>query len=289
MGILFVGLLTTSYSSNNMKMNCSSGFAFIFLVALCNSSLPRKKRQIMDAINALTEATLEAERMEAILKEEVQKQEGQGNKLKCSAAVNSQCRGKKCVVSCSDGKGAQVALNCESGFVDVRSSSGNAAIVEVACGSVVSSEVVKGKALEMEKVVTRQKRESSNTFFQKEGFKNVQRGNTPGLFGNVQQCQGGRCDQLNLLSSRKRQIREAMETLTQEVDKFEKEVEQLEKDLLSQALAAHAAAEAAVRAQQAQGPGTVGASGNIGASGIVGASGNIGPSGLCGPTGCIAF
>merc|ERR1712179_104402 len=52
-------------------------------------------------------------------------------------------------------------------------------------------------------------------------------------------------------------------------------------------LAAHAAAEAAVRAKQAQFPGTVGASGNIGPSGIVGASGNIGPSGLCGPTGCI--
>merc|ERR1712179_239208 len=54
-------------------------------------------------------------------------------------------------------------------------------------------------------------------------------------------------------------------------------------------LAAHAAAEAAVRAKQAQFPGTVGASGNIGPSGIVGASGNIGPSGLCGPTGCIVF
>merc|ERR1711872_1042910 len=46
---------------------------------------------------------------------------------------------------------------------------------------------------------------------------------------------------------------------------------------LSAALAAHAAAEANVRAQQAQGVGEVGA------------SGNIGPSGLCGPTGCIAF
>ena len=56
-----------------------------------------------------------------------------------------------------------------------------------------------------------------------------------------------------------------------------------------QALAAHAAAEAAVRALQAQGPGVVGVSDNIGASGIVGASGNIGPSGLCGPSGCIAF
>merc|ERR1711915_1095352 len=53
--------------------------------------------------------------------------------------------------------------------------------------------------------------------------------------------------------------------------------------------AAHAAAEAAVRAQQAQGVGVVGPSGNIGPSGQVGASGNIGPSGLCGPTGCIAF
>ena len=55
------------------------------------------------------------------------------------------------------------------------------------------------------------------------------------------------------------------------------------------ALAAHAAAEAAVRAQQAQGPGLVGPSGNIGPSGQVGASGNIGPSGLCGPSGCVAF
>ena len=100
-------------------MKCSSAFAVIFLVGLCNSSLPRKKRQIMDAINALTEATLEAERMEEILKEEgevrlekakVQKQDGQGNKLKCSAAVNSQCREKKCVVSCSDGKGEKVCF-----------------------------------------------------------------------------------------------------------------------------------------------------------------------------------
>ena len=57
----------------------------------------------------------------------------------------------------------------------------------------------------------------------------------------------------------------------------------------SLALVAHAAAEAAVRAQQAQGPGVVGPSGNIGASGIVGPSGNIGPSGLCGPSGCVAF
>merc|ERR1712029_984920 len=39
----------------------------------------------------------------------------------------------------------------------------------------------------------------------------------------------------------------------------------------SQALQAHAAAEAAVKAQQAQGPGLVG------------------PSGLCGPSGCVAF
>ena len=47
--------------------------------------------------------------------------------------------------------------------------------------------------------------------------------------------------------------------------------------LKTQALQAHAAAEAAVRAQQAQGPG------------LVGPSGNIGPSGLCGPSGCVAF
>merc|ERR1712051_342353 len=46
-------------------------------------------------------------------------------------------------------------------------------------------------------------------------------------------------------------------------------------------LAAHAAAEAAVLAKQAQFP--------AGASGVVGPSGNIGPSGLCGPSGCIAF
>ena len=44
-----------------------------------------------------------------------------------------------------------------------------------------------------------------------------------------------------------------------------------------QALQAHAAAEAAVKAQQAQGPG------------LVGPSGNIGASGLCGPSGCVAF
>merc|ERR1711982_297959 len=105
----------------------------------------------MDAINALTEAALLAERMEEIQKEEkiqkeeVPKHDGQGNMLRCSAAVNSQCGGKECVVSCSEGKGEKVALTCESGFVDVKSSSGNAAIVEVACGS---SEVAKGKTSE---------------------------------------------------------------------------------------------------------------------------------------------
>merc|ERR1712002_1097420 len=162
-------------------------------------------------------------------KEEVPKQGGQGNMLRCSAAINSQCGGKECVVSCSEGKGEKVALTCESGFVDVKSSSVDAAIVEVTCGSVASSEVDSGKALEMEKVVSRRRRQSPNALFQhSEGFENVHR-NNPGFFGNVQQCQGGRCDQLNLLSRRKRQI---MEALALEVDKFEKEVEQLEKDLL---------------------------------------------------------
>ena len=127
----------------------------------------------------------------------------------------------------------KVALTCESGFVDVKSSSVDAAIVEVTCGSVASSEVDSGKALEMEKVVNRRRRQSPNNalFQHSEGFENVHR-NNPGFFGNVQQCHGGRCDQLNLLSRRKRQIMEAMEALTQEVDKFEKEVEQLEKDLM---------------------------------------------------------
>merc|ERR1712127_690297 len=46
-------------------------------------------------------------------------------------------------------------------------------------------------------------------------------------------------------------------------------------------LSAHAAAEAQVRAAQAQ-------VGNQ-FTGLVGASGNIGPSGLCGPSGCVAF
>ena len=41
-------------------------------------------------------------------------------------------------------------------------------------------------------------------------------------------------------------------------------------------LAAHAAAERAVIAQQSF-------------TGLVGPSGNIGPSGLCGPSGCIQF
>merc|ERR1711964_311322 len=41
-------------------------------------------------------------------------------------------------------------------------------------------------------------------------------------------------------------------------------------------LAAHAAAERAVIAQQ-------------GFTGLVGPSGNIGPSGLCGPSGCVQF
>ena len=50
------------------------------------------------------------------------------------------------------------------------------------------------------------------------------------------------------------------------------------KKLLSQVpgLAAHAAAERAVIAQQSF-------------TGLVGPSGNIGPSGLCGPSGCVQF
>merc|ERR1711942_69224 len=178
-----------SYLSN-MRMECLSIFAVIFFVGLCNSSLLRKKRQIMDAINALTEAALLAERMEEIQKkkkiqkeEAVPKHDGQGNMLRCRAAINSQC----------EGKGGKVALTCESGVVDVKSSSVDAAIVEVTCGSVASSEVDSGKALEMEKVLNRRRRQSPNNalFQHSEGFENVHR-NNPGFFGNVQQCQGGR-------------------------------------------------------------------------------------------------
>jgi len=237
-----------SFITNNMIMKSSSVLAVIFLFGLCNCSLlrSRKKRQIMDAINALTEEALEAEKMEELLKEEkvqskkeeVQSVDG-ANMLRCEATVNSQCGGKECIVSCSDGKGEKVALSCESGFVDVKGSSGDAAIVEVKCGTAAAVEGNQGKALGMEEVVSRKRRQDTNPFFgrgqrnlKSEGFENVQRARTTGLFGNVQQCQGGRCDQLNLLSRRKRQIMEAMETLTEEVDKFEKEVEQLEKDLL---------------------------------------------------------
>jgi len=306
-----------------MKMKSFLIMAVIFFFGLsnCSSLRSRKKRQIMDAINALTEEVLEAEKMEKGLKgEKVQSKKEEVQSVRCAAAVNSQCGGKECIVSCSDGQGEKVALTCESGFVDVKASSGDAAIVEVRCGTeaakvdqgkapekqgvvsrkrrqakkeevqsvegpnmlrcgaavnsqcggkecVVScsdgqgekvvltcdsglvdvkassgdaaivevrcgtaaKEVDQGKALETEEVVSRKKRQSHNPLFGREGFKNVH--NTPGLFGNVQQCQGGKCDQLNLLSRRKRQIVEAMETLTEEVDKFEKEVEQLEKDL----------------------------------------------------------
>merc|ERR1712226_585070 len=58
------------------------------------------------------------------------------------------------------------------------------------------------------------------------------------------------------------------------------------------ALAAHAAAEqqvAALALIHPANPGVVSDTGSIGASGIVGSSGNIGPSGLCGPSGCVAF
>merc|ERR1712203_770083 len=58
------------------------------------------------------------------------------------------------------------------------------------------------------------------------------------------------------------------------------------------ALAAHAAAEQQVAALvllHPANPGVVSDTGSIGASGIVGSSGNIGPSGLCGPSGCVAF
>merc|ERR1712018_65038 len=58
------------------------------------------------------------------------------------------------------------------------------------------------------------------------------------------------------------------------------------------ALAAHAAAEqqvAALALLHPANPGVVSDTGSIGASGIVGSSGNIGSSGLCGPSGCVAF
>jgi len=70
----------------------------------------------------------------------------------------------------------------------------------------------------------------------------------------------------------------------------------------AQALAAHTAAEEALKATAVQeaskeaariaaapARSVVSDTGNIGPSGIVGASGNIGPSGLCGPSGCVAF
>merc|ERR1712179_281139 len=65
--------------------------------------------------------------------------------------VNSQCGGKECVVSCSDGQGEKVALTCDSGLVDVKASSGDAAIVEVRCGT-AAKEVDQGKHLRRKKL-----------------------------------------------------------------------------------------------------------------------------------------
>merc|ERR1739842_277676 len=75
-------------------------------------------------------------------------------------------------------------------------------------------------------------------------------------------------------------------------------VSRVSEDTHAQALAAHAAAEEALKAKTIEEAARIAAAparsdvsdtGNIGPSGVVGASGNIGPSGLCGPSGCVQF
>merc|ERR1712013_936873 len=99
--------------------------------------LSRRKRQIMEAMEALTK---EVEQLE----NDLMKDEQKIHKLTCSTNVNSQCRGKECVVSCGDGNSSKITLHCEDGLIDVNSVSSNrGAEVQVRCGS---AEEAAGKA-----------------------------------------------------------------------------------------------------------------------------------------------
>merc|ERR1712025_535723 len=217
MGILTSLSNLTSTSSDRYPMKMKVG-PLIFTIFLCfslsSTSTLRKKRQLVDALNALTEEALKAD-AEKINQDAAPKdQQRQVHRMSCSGAIDSQCRGQKCVVSCADG---------EAGFVDVSLENNDASKVLVRCGT--QEEVGR---------VRRQNTNPSNFGFGQVqnceggrcgqqnagGFGNVQRcrgagcqqANTGG-FGHVQDCAGGRCGQLNandFPGRRKRQIVDAL-------------------------------------------------------------------------------
>merc|ERR1712098_874291 len=114
----------------------------------------RRRRQIVDAlnaaVNALTEEALSAEKSAVALnKEELSAEEStndeklEGRRLEeqvhtfeCGSNVSSRCRGAECEVTCADGKGGKLTLECEDGLVEVTSdSSEGAGTVQVRCAS----------------------------------------------------------------------------------------------------------------------------------------------------------
>merc|ERR1712025_1548707 len=99
------------------------------------TSTLRKKRQLVDALNALTEEALKAD-AEKINQDAAPKEQRQVHRMACSGAIDSQCRGKKCVVSCADGEeGVEISLKCDAGFVDVSLENNDASKVLVRCGT----------------------------------------------------------------------------------------------------------------------------------------------------------
>jgi len=199
-------------------------FTFFLCFSLSSTSTLRKKRQLVDALNALTEEALKADAEKINQAAAPKDQQRQVHRMACSGAIDSQCRGKKCVVSCADGKeDVEISLKCDAGFVDVSLENNDASKVLVRCGT--------------QEEVNRVRRQNTNPFNfgfgqvqnceggrcgqqNAGGFGNVQRcrgagcqqANTGG-FGHVQDCADGRCGQLNANNfpgRRKRQIVDAL-------------------------------------------------------------------------------
>merc|ERR1719315_987043 len=88
------------------------------------------------AMETLTEEVDKFEKEVEQLEKDL-KNEQQVHMLSCDSNVNSRCKGKECVVSCGDGKGSKITLQCEDGLIDVNSvNSRDVADVQVRCGSV---------------------------------------------------------------------------------------------------------------------------------------------------------
>ena len=62
----------------------------------------------MEAMEALTQEVDKFEKEVEQLEKDLMKDEQKIHKLTCSTNVNSQCRGKECVVSCGTGNSSKV-------------------------------------------------------------------------------------------------------------------------------------------------------------------------------------